>query len=155
MAAGSGLTATADNLAAITFVAKTGGFSTGSPATSTGANWVSLYTNQGTAASKAPSSEWTSASDTSYARQAMGAAGAGWTIGAYVSATGVAFNNNAQVQFPAVSGNAQTLNCVGFCDAITAGNIILFSDTSTANIGVALGVNVQFNATTDIVFTVY
>jgi len=148
MAAGSGLTAAADLTVARTLVAQASGYS------ATGANWVALYTTQFTAAAKAGATEWTSASDTSYARQAMGASGAGWTMGAYVSATGVAFNNNAQVQFPAVSGNAQTLFSVGFCDALTSGNIQLFSDLANSN-AVALNVNVQFNANTDIVFTIY
>lgn len=148
MAAGSGLTAAADLTIAKTIVAQSGGYG------STGANWVALYTTQFTAAAKAGATEWLASSDTSYARQAMGASGAGWTMGSYVSATGVAFNNNAQVQFPAVSGNAQTLFSVGFCDALTAGNIDLFSDLATS-VAVALGVNVQFNANTDIVFTIY
>jgi hypothetical protein len=148
MAAGSGWTAAADLTIARTTVAQASGYS------ATGANWVGLFTNQGTAASKTPSAEWTSASDGTYARQAMGASGAGWTMGAYVSATGVAFNNLNQIQFPGVTLNAQNLFCVGFFDALTSGNCQLFADLA-ASVPVGLTIQVQFNATTDIIFTIY
>jgi hypothetical protein len=148
MAAGSGLTAAADLTVTKTLIAASGGYGT------TGANWVAIYTTQFTAAAKSGATEWTSASDTTYARQAMGASGAGWTVGSYVSATGVAFNNTNQIQFAAVATNAQTLFSVGFCDALTAGNIDLFSDLASSS-SVAIGIQVQFNATTDIIFTTY
>lgn len=150
MAAGSGLTAAADLTVARTLVAQASGYS------ATGANWVALFTTQFTAAAKAGATEWSSASDTTYARQAMGASGAGWTMGSYVSATGVAFNNTNQIQFPAVATTAQNLYSTGFCDALTAGNIQLFSDLpGVSATPVAIGIQVQYNATTDIIFTVY
>jgi|SRR5271165_590546 len=164
MAAGSGLTAAADTIATKTVTGQAGGFSTGTPASSTGANWVSLYTTQFSAAAKAGATEWLVASDGAYARQPMGATGAGWTINAYVSATGVQFFNNNSLAnplaFPAVTLNAQNLYSVGFCDAITAGNIILFSDLpGGAATPVSIGIQVQFNTTgsitSDIVFTTY
>jgi hypothetical protein len=89
----------------------------------------------------------------------MGASGAGWTVNAYVSATGCVFWNNTTFNFPAVTSNAQVLQCVGFCDALTSGNIQLFSDLPTPGDNVAIGIQVQFNttgsATSDIAFTVY
>jgi hypothetical protein len=149
MAAGSGLTAAADLTITKTIIAASGGYGT------TGANWVALYTTNFTAAAKAGAVEWTSASDTTYVRQAMGASGAGWTVGSYVSSTGVAFNNTNQIQFPGVSGNGQTLGSTGFCDALTAGNVNLFSDVNGTLPTVAIGIQVQFNATTDIIFTTF
>lgn len=151
MPAGSGLTAAADLSVANTLLAKaSGGYST------TGANWVALYTTQFQSTAKAGGVEWSAASDTSYVRQAMGAAGAGWTVNAYVTSTGVMFQNTNQVLFPAVATTAQNLYSVGFCDALTAGNIQLFSDLpGAAATPVALGIQVQFNALTDIQFTVY
>jgi hypothetical protein len=151
-APGSGLTAAADATISNTLLAKSGGYS------GTGANWCALYTTQFTAAAKAGATEWTSGSDGSYARQAMGASGAGWTVNAYVSATGCVFWNNTTFNFPAVTSNAQTLFSVAFCDALTSGNIQIFSDLAASD-AVAIGIQVQFNTTgsqtSDIAFTVY
>jgi hypothetical protein len=148
MAAGSGLTAYGDTAIVKTLVAlATNKFQDSGG----GANWIALYSLQGTVATKTPTSEWTSGSDTAYARVAVGAAGIGWTIVAWAS-TGTVFNNTSQLAFAAVTGAAQTLFSVGFCDAVTAGNIAWFADLGSTQ-AVALGIIVQFNAATDIIFT--
>jgi hypothetical protein len=116
-----------------------------------GANWIALYSTAFTVATKAGATEWTVGSDTAYARVAVGAAGIGWTIVAWAS-TGTVFNNTSQLAFAAVTGTAQTLFSVGFCDAITTGNVAWFADLASLQ-AVALGIIVQFNAATDIIFT--
>ena len=148
MAAGNGLTAYGDTAIVKTLIAlATNKFQDSGG----GANWIALYATQFTVAAKAGATEWTSGSDTSYARVAVGAAGVGWTIVAW-AATGTVFNNTSQLAFAAVSGTAQTLFSVGFCDALTAGNIAWFADLASSQ-AVALGIIVQFNAATDIIFT--
>ena len=151
MAAGSGLTATADASLTRTIVGVTSGaYST--PAN----NYVALYTNNMTASTKSPTTgvEWLASSDTNYARQAMGATGTGWTIAAYANGTGVVWNNSNTITQPAVAGTLQTLGSVGFCDALTAGNVDFFADLSTP-VSVAVGVQVILSATTGAVFTTY
>ena len=149
MAAGSGLTAAADASLTRTIAGVTSGaYST--PAN----NWVACYTTQFTAAAKAGATEWLAASDTAYARQAMGATGTGWTIAAYSSGVGVVWNNTNTITQPAVTGTAQTLSAIGFCDALTVGNINFFSDlASSASVG--LGVQVILSAGTGVVYTTY
>lgn len=149
MAAGSGLTAAADASLTRTIV----GVTASAYVTPTN-NYVALYTTQFTAASKAGATEWTSASDTAYVRQAMGATGAGWTIAAYSSGVGVVWTNTNTITQPAVAGTSQTLFAVGFCDAASAGNIDFFADLSASQ-AVAIGVQVVFTASTGITFTTY
>ena len=116
-----------------------------------GANWIALYSTVFGAATKAGATEWTSGSDTTYARIAVGAAGVGWTITAWAS-TGTVFQNTSQLAFAAVATTAQSLFSVGFCDALTAGNVAWFADLAAMQ-AVAIGIIVQFNSLTDIVFT--
>jgi hypothetical protein len=157
MAAGSGLTATADLTITNTLIAL---------ATSTyssfggvaGGNWWACYTNNFTAAAKLASTavEWTTASDTNYARQAMGAAGVGWTVTAYASGTGVVWKNTNTLTQPAVAGTSQTLGACGWCDTIgpTGGNSVFFIDLASTD-GVGIGTNVVLTALTGAIFTTY
>lgn len=149
-AAGSGLTAYGDTAMIKTLIAlATNKFQDSGG----GANWIALYSTQFTLATKAGAVEWTAASDTfPYARVAMGAAGTGWIINAFVGGTGTMIQNVSQVAFGAVAGNAQTLFSVGFCDALTAGNVAWFADLGSIQ-PVAIGIIVQFNSQTDINFT--
>lgn len=144
--AGSGITAAADLALTRTVV----GVTSGAYVTPTN-NWVALYSTQFTAQAKAGATEWTTASDTApYARVAMGAAGAGWTIAAYVSGTGVVFSNTNQITFTAVAGNAQTLYAVGWCDSVgpTGGNVDFFVDlANNAQLSVPITVQVVLKAT--------
>lgn len=149
MAAGSGLTAAADTSITKTIVGVTSG-AYSSPSN----NYVALYTTQFTASTKSGATEWSAASDTAYARQAMGATGTGWTIAAYSNGVGVVFTNTNTITQPAVAGTGQTLFAVGFCDALTSGNIDFFADLSSSQ-SVAVGVSVVFTASTGISFTTY
>jgi hypothetical protein len=154
MAAGSGLTAAVDLTLTRTIVGATSPYT--SP--SGGAMWCSLYSTQFTAATKAGATEWTTGSDTNYARQALGTGGtntSGWTINAYASGTGVVITNFATLTQPAPS-SSQTLNAVGFCDTVgpTGGNIDLFADLPSPQT-VNTGVQVIIAATTGAVFTIY
>ena len=151
MAAGQGLTAVADLAIVNTIIAKSGQYGSSTGGNTTGSNWIGLSSTQLTTTKAiANATEWTAASDTApYARVAMGASGAGWTLTAFVANTGVQINNTNQLQFLGVAGTAQTLNSVLFCDALTAGNIDWFYDLSSPQ-AVAIGIVVQFNALTDI-----
>jgi hypothetical protein len=84
----------------------------------------------------------------------MGATGAGWTIAAYANGTGVVWNNTNTITQPAVAGTGQTLFAVGFCDALTVGNIDFFADLASS-VAVAVGVQVILSASTGAVFTTY
>lgn len=143
MAAGAGLTAAADATLANTIVGKGGGYS--SPTTN---NWVGCFSTQFTASTKAGATEWTTGSDTAYARVPMGAAGAGWTIGAYVSASGVTFTNTNTLTGPTVAGANQTLFSIGVLDTVgpTGGNVDFFADLSTS-LSVNIGATVILPAT--------
>jgi hypothetical protein len=147
---GSGLTAATDSSITKYVVGVTSGaYST--PAN----NYVALYSNQFTSSTKAGATEWSSASDTTYARQAMGATGSGWTIAAYVNGTGVVWSNTNAINFPAVASNAQTLYSIGFCDALTVGNINFFCDlANSGQLTVPIGFNVFILAGTGAVFTI-
>lgn len=149
MAAGSGLTAAADASITRTIV----GVSSGAYAAPAN-NYCALYTTQFTASTKTGATEWLAASDTNYARQAMGAAGIGWTIAAYSNGVGVVWNNTNTITQPGVAGSVQTLFAVGFCDALTAGNIDFFVDLGTSQ-SVGIGVNVVLAAGTGVTFTTY
>jgi hypothetical protein len=145
MAAGNGLTAAADTGWMKSILGVSGGFSI----PSTNGLYIALYTTQFTTA-KSGATEWTSASDTSYARVQVGVSG--WTIAAFVTGTGVVASNTNQLAFAAVAGTGQTLFSVGLCDALTTGNIIWMADlVSSSSVGV--GIIVQFNASTDIQVT--
>lgn len=152
-AAGSGLTAAADLTISKTIIGASGGYS--SPTN----NWVACYNTQFTAAAKAGATEWTTASDTNYARQAMGASGAGWTVNAYSSGVGVLWTNINQITQPAPS-STQTLNALGWCDSVgpTGGNINFFCDTAsplTINTGVNVVIVAYAGAGTGAAFTTY
>lgn len=150
MAAGSGLTAAADLSITNTLVA----LASGTYGT-TGGNWWACYTTQFTAATKTGATEWLAASDTApYARQAMGAAGVGWTIAAYASSTGVVWKNTNTLTQPAVAGTGQTLFACGWCDALTSGNIDYFIDLAASQ-AVNIGTAVILTASTGAVFTTY
>jgi hypothetical protein len=148
---GNGLTAVADSAITKTVL----GVTSGAYTTPTN-NYVALYNTQFTSSSKAGGTEWTSSSDGSYARQAMGATGTGWTIAAYANGTGVIWKNSNPINFPAVTLNAQTLYAIGFCDALTAGNINFFVDlANNGQLSVPIGISVVFPALTGAVFTTY
>lgn len=155
MAAGSGLTAASD-----TGITKFIVGVTTTPYTTPANNYVACYTTQFTAATKAGATEWTTASDTAYARQAMGAAGAGWTIAAYASGTGVVWSNTNTITQPAVAGTSQTLFAIGWCDTVgpTGGNIDFFADlgsSQTVNIGVSVVLASNSPGPAGITFTTY
>src|SRR5215469_2104508 len=116
MAAGSGLTATADTSITNTIVGASSGYS--SPTVN--GLYCGLYTNNMTASTKSPTTgvEWLVASDGAYARQKMGSVSPfGWTIAAYANGTGVVWNNTSAVTQPAVTLNAQTVGSFGWNDA--------------------------------------
>src|SRR6266403_3634614 len=146
MAAGNGVTSVKDTEVAKQIIALASGkYSDNSAA---GANWIGLSSTHVTTTKVAGNfTEWTSGSDGSYARIAMGAAGVGWTIAAFVTGTGVVLSNTSQLAFAAVTSNAQTLFSVGFFDALTVGNLDWFADLSSSQ-AVAIGIIVQFNAST-------
>lgn len=99
--------------------------------------------------------EWLASSDTApYARQAMGAAGVGWTVAAYASGVGVVWKNTNTLTQPAVAGTAQTLFACGWMDALTAGNCMFFIDLGSSD-GVGIGTNVVLTALTGAIFTTY
>jgi hypothetical protein len=152
MAAGNGLTSVKDTEITKQLIATAAGkFSDNSAA---GANWIGLSSTQVTTTKVAANfTEWTSGSDGSYARIAMGAAGAGWSLAAFVTGTGVVMSNTSQLAFAAVTSNAQTLFSVGFFDALTSGILDWFADLGSSQ-AVAIGIIVQFNASTDINLTV-
>jgi len=155
MAAGSGFTAAVDLTITKTLVGAASGTFT---PPSGGAMWCSLYSTQFTAAAKAGATEWTTGSNTNYARQSLGTGGtatSGWTINAYSSGTGVVFTNFATLTQPAPS-SSQTLNAFGFCDSAgpTGGNIVIFADSASPQT-VNTGVQVIIAATTGAVFTTY
>ena len=158
MAAGSGLTAAADLTITNTLIAlATNKYQDAGNDAGTGANWWSIYTTQFTLALKAGATEWTTALDTTpYARQAMGAAGIGWTVAAYASSTGVVWKNTNTLTQPAVAGNNQTLFAVGFCNTIgpTGGVVDLFIDLGVSQ-AVNIGTAVILTAATGAVFTTF
>lgn len=154
MAAGSGYTAVADASITRTLVGVVSGAYT---TPSTNGMYCALYTTQFTAATKAGATEWTTGSDTAYARQQMGTSPAfGWTIGAYVSGTGVQWNNTGAVTQPAVAGANQTLFSVGWVDIVTlgSGNINFFVDLTTS-LSVLIGIQVVLAASNGAIFTTY
>lgn len=157
MAAGSGLSASGDLWVTNQLIAlATLKVSDQSPA---GGNWWALFTNQFTAAAKtvATAVEWLTSGDTApYARQAMGAAGVGWTVAAYSSGVGVVWKNTNTLTQPAVAGTAQTLFACGWMDAIgpTGGNCLFFIDLTSSD-GVGIGTNVVLTALTGAIFTTY
>jgi len=154
MAAGSGFTAAADASISRTIVGVTSGaYST----PSTNGMYAGCFNTQFTAAAKAGATEWTTASDGSYARQQMGVSTAfGWSIAAYVNSTGVVWNNSNTITFPAVTLNNQSLAALGWIDVVTlgSGNINFFYDLSAA-LSVNIGSNVILNPSTGAVFTTY
>ena len=83
-------------------------------------------------------------------------AGAGWTVTAYASGTGVVWNNTNTLTQPAVAGTAQTLYSCGWCDTVgpTGGNINFFIDLGSSD-GVGIGTNVVLTALTGAIFTTY
>lgn len=148
---GSGLTADADTKITNTVV----GVTTGAyPVPSN--NYAALYSTQFTAQAKAGATEFTTSGYSTYARQAMGASAAGWTIAAYASGTGVVWKNTNAIIFPAVpsSGTPQPFFSLGWCDALTAGNIDFFVD-SASSVTIPLGISVYLSASTGAVFTTY
>lgn len=156
MAAGSGLTAAADASITLTLV----GTTSGAYATpSTNGLYCALYTTQFTAATKAGATEWSSGSDTNYARQQVGTTPSfGWTVNAYASGTGVLFTNTATITQPAVAGTGQTLFSFGFCSALTAGTIALFADLASSqvvNVGVQVIIAAYTTPGTGAAFTSY
>jgi len=138
-AAGNGLTAQTDGSITNTLIGKAGGY------TSPTNNWVGCFTGNFTAAAKSAATavEWLVANDGAYARQAMGASGAGWTVNAYLSGTGVVWTNTNTITQPAVTLNAQTLGAIGLMDSVgpTGGNANFFIDVASP-LSVAVGVNV-------------
>lgn len=150
MAAGNGFSAYADTAMIKTFIALAAGKFQDAGG---GSNWVGLATGNCTVATKAIATgvEWLVSSDTTYARQAMGAAGIGWTVVAWAS-TGTVMNNTNAIAFPGVATNAQTLGSVCFFDAITVGNMTWFMDIASPG-GVGLTIVVNFIAAVDIIFT--
>jgi hypothetical protein len=157
MAAGSGLTAGVDlgvtnQLIALATLKV-------SDTNAAGGNWWGLCTNQLTAAAKtvATGVEWLTSSDTApYARQAMGAAGVGWTVAAYASGVGVVWKNTNTLTQPAVAGTAQTLFACVWFDTVgpTGGNGVFFIDLASSD-GVGIGTNVVLTALTGAIFTTY
>jgi hypothetical protein len=147
MAAGNGLTAALDTA---TMKLLLGVASPGYSSPTTNGLYISLWTTQFTT-SKAGATEWTTTSDTApYAR--VNVTTTGWTIAAFVTGTGVVASNTNQLAFTAVAGNAQTLFSVGLNDALTAGNVVWMADLASSS-SVAIGIIVQFNASTDIQLT--
>ena len=151
MAAGSGLTAPSDLTLTKTIIGA------GSAYTTPTNNWWALFTGQFTASTKALPTEWLTASDTApYARQAMGASGAGWTVAAYSNGVGVVWNNTNTLTQPAVAGSGQTLFACGWMDAVgpTGGNCNFFIDLAASQ-AVNVGTSVILTAATGAVFTTY
>ncbi len=151
MAASSGLTAAATGTLVNTIVGLGSGYTTPTN------NWWALFTNQFSAATKAASTgvEWLVGSDTAYARQAMGATGAGWTIVAWATGVGTQFKNTNTLTQPAVTGTAQTLFACGWMDTVgpTGGNCDFFIDLTSSD-GVGIGTNVVLTALTGAIFSV-
>lgn len=151
MAAGSGLVSAADTSITNTIIGAGSGYTTPTN------NWWALYTTQFTAAAKSGATEWTTALDTApYARQPMGASGAGWTVAAYASGVGVVWKNTNTLTQPAVAGNNQTLFACGWCDTVgpTGGNVDFFIDLGVSQ-AVNIGTAVILTASTGAVFTTY
>jgi hypothetical protein len=152
MAAGSGLTAGADTSITNTIIGAGSGYTTPTN------NWWALFTNQFTAAAKLASTgvEWLVASDSAYARQPMGASGAGWTVAAYASSVGVVWKNTNTLTQPAVTGANQSLFACGWMDTVgpTGGNCDFFIDLGVAQ-AVNIGTAVILTASTGAVFTTY
>ena len=154
MAAGSGFSAAADASITRTLVGVTSGAYT---TPSTNGMYAACYSTQFTAAAKAGATEWTTASDGSYARQQMGVSTAfGWSIAAYVNSTGVVWSNSNTITFPAVTLNSQTLFALGWVDVVTlgSGNINFFYDL-TASLSVNIASSVVLSGSTGAVFTTY
>jgi hypothetical protein len=149
MAAGSGLTAAADSSLTLTIQGVTA-----SAYTTPTNNYWACYTTQFTASTKSGATEWLVANDGAYARQAMGATGAGWTTAAYANGVGVVWKNTNQLTQPAVTLNNQTLFACGWCDALTSGNIDFFIDLGASQ-AVNIGTAVILTALTGAVFTTY
>jgi len=152
-APGDGLTAATDlSLTYYIVGATTGSY------TPPGNNYIACYSSQFTNGIKAGATEWSTLSNTTYARQAMGANGTGWTIGAYVNGTGVAWTNTNLIYFPKVASNAQTLYSVAGCDALIAGtgNVNFFCDLpNSGQLSVPIGINVVLPASTGLAFLTY
>lgn len=145
---GNGVSAAADSTLVNTIIGKSGGYT--SPANT----YFACYNSEFSNSSKAGATEWTTTSNPAYARVPMGASGAGWTVAAYVNGTGVSWSNTNAVFQPPVQTNSQTLWSLGFCDALTAGNVDFFVDLNDA-MTIAVGFCVLLPASTGVVLTLY
>lgn len=119
-------------------------------------NYFACYSTQFTNAAKAGATEWSNSVNTNYARVAMGAGGAGWSIAAYANGQGVIWSNLNNVISPTVIGANQAFYGLGFCDSgtIGGGNVNFFIDLLT-QLTIAIGQCVLLPAGTGASFTTY
>jgi hypothetical protein len=88
----------------------------------------------------------------------MGASGAGWTVAAYVSSTGVVWKNANVITQPNVLGTGQTLGAILWNDGAgpTGGNFNFFADLATpVSVPVGIGVVLGNGSPQGITFTTY